>query len=295
LAGERPYIVYASTWDPASGGQRCLWQLCHELNELGLHAYLPEAALAPGPWHRPEMNLRVLPERKRQYWLGKGAWAIYSDVVPGNPWQAENVIRWALAPPGWMKNQNGTSWLPGQVPGERVYVYQPIFEKYLPGAGTLFLADTESWFHARDLPPKRGGCLYYRKWKDPLPYAVRLLPRISLRRFPGAYHRRDLANYLRQREYLLCCDYLSFIMWEAGLCGTYTVLPPNSAYTKAEYERSLYGGLVGVAYGTDPAEIERARDEVMPDEKGENAVSRRYETVRAYARKTLERFVEETQ
>ena len=292
----KPFIVAGARFDPTSGGQRVLAHLVHELNAMGQRAYMQPGYDLNTGYDLGGLNIPVMEMEKFRYWLEKGAPVVYPDVQPGNPWNAKRVIRWVLAPPGTQRNEYGTHWTPGEVEGERVYVFHKAKMAELDAPELYLPAVEHQWFHARDLPPKQGGCLYHQghKWIDPIPNGAKLLPKIHRFRFGLPHHRQELADYLRAREYVLCLDYDTFLMSEAGLCGCYAILPENSMFTRKQYEQSKLG-LVGVAFGYDELEVERARLEVEPDSNGENAVSRRYAEAEAQSREQLARFVEDTQ
>lgn len=269
--------------------------LCHALNDIGQHAAMPPGYNLDTGYDRGGLNLPVLSTEKMRYWLERGAVAVYPEIQPGNPWRAKRVVRWVLAPPGTQRNSEGTYWQPGQVEGEQVYVFHKAKMPELDAPELYLPAIERQWFHARGRGGAAGGCLYYqeRKWVDPVPQGAHLLPLIGRHRFSRAHHRAELAAYLRSKTYMLCLDYDTFLMSEAGLCGCYAILPPNSMFSREQYEASQLG-LVGVAFGNEPDEIERAMGEVEPDENGENAVSRRYDEAEAVSRDEIARFVEET-
>lgn len=268
--------------------------LCHALNDIGQHAAMPPGYNLDTGYDRGGLNLPVLSTEKMRYWLERGAVAVYPEIQPGNPWRAKRVVRWVLAPPGTQRNSEGTYWQPGQVEGEQVYVFHKAkMGEQFPEAPELYMPAVErQWFHARDRAGA-GACLYQGKWVDEVPKGASVLPRIERGRFDKRRHRQELADYLRSKTWMLCLDYDTFLMSEAGLCGCYSVLPPNSMFTREQYERSRLG-LVGVAYGTDPEEIERAREEVAPDAQGHNDVSRKYDEAEEISREELVRFVEDT-
>lgn len=292
----KPYLIAGAYFDPTSGGQRVLAHLCHGLNAIGQRAYMvPGYDLHTG-YDLGGLNIPVIESEKFRYWLDRGAPVVYPEVVPGNPFGAKRVIRWVLAPPGTQRNSEGTHWTPGEVEGERVYVFHKAKMPELDAPELYLTAVEHQWFNCQGVGERAGGCLYHqrRKWLDPVPDGSKLLPKIRRERFSKAHHRQELAAYLKKREWMLCLDYDTFLMSEAGLCGCYSVLPPNRMFTREQYEGSKLG-LVGVAWGWDEEEIERAKREVEPDESGQNAVSRRYAEAEAQSREQLARFVEETQ
>jgi len=292
----KPYLIAGAYFDPTSGGQRVLAHLVHELNAMGQRAYMPPGYDLNMGYDLGGLNIPVIEPEKMRYWLERGAPVVYPEVQPGNPWGAKRVIRWVLAPPGTQRNSQNTAWTPGEVEGERVYVFHKAKMPELDAPELYLTAVEHQWFNCQGVGERAGGCLYHqrRKWTDPVPDGSKLLPKIRRERFSKAHHREELAAYLKKREWMLCLDYDTFLMSEAGLCGCYSVLPPNSMFTREQYEASKLG-LVGVAWGWDEKEIERAKREVEPDGNGENAVSRRYAEAEAQSREQLARFVEETQ
>ena len=287
-----PYVIAATKYNPTSGGGRTLWNLADTLAKAGQGSFVPDSAgeVPPG------MSVKRVNDAKLARMMRTGAIAVYPDVMPGNVWHSKHPVHWALVYPGAVKNEIGTCWTPGTVEGEKVYVFHKMLLKYFPRGmedlPELFMVSVErDLFNCDELPAKRGGFWYKNKWRDGTPPWVSTLPHMPL-----PMKRPDFATYFKRHVYGVFLDYLTFAMHEAGLCGTWAVLPRNSVFDREDYERSpLHHGLPGVAWDAQPAEIERARAEVKPRSDGSNAVSDRYEEVQAVTRVEVEAFIVDTQ
>ncbi len=283
----RALVAPIAPYNVLSGGERCRWEVLAEVARRGVSVYVNEDAKPTGEW--PFMPL---PEAELREVLADGGVCLYTDIVPGNPLAAERVVRWVMAPPGKVRNREGTCWLPGQVEHEQVYLFHRMYGRHMPegmrDAPVLYWLPTDyDLFNLDGLPPKQGGCVYQRKWVDPVPPGAALLPRLHL-----PLSRAQLAAEFKRHEWVLVLDYNTFAMWEAGLCGCYGRLPPNSVFSREDYESTPLG-LVGVAMSG--ADVERARAEVAPREDGHNGVWDRYQYAQQFAQWTVDEFVTQLQ
>jgi hypothetical protein len=84
------YLIWAYDYSHASAGPKALHRLCHELTAAGQKAYIGQEWATNPEWNTPTHAAPL-----------EGDWcAIYPEVVPGNPWNAPRVARWALNEPG---------------------------------------------------------------------------------------------------------------------------------------------------------------------------------------------------
>lgn len=95
-----PYYIWMPPWDANSSGIRCLHLLCHALNESGQRAYLvPVNSITRS---NPALNTPLLNEEHNYFYHNHNIdpIVIYPEIVSGNPFKGEKVVRWLLAPAG---------------------------------------------------------------------------------------------------------------------------------------------------------------------------------------------------
>ncbi len=243
----KPYVIATPGYTEKSWGVRTLHQLCHQLNELEVPAYL---ALMGSRATRPDWNT----PQARGHHIRDGI-VIYPEVVPDNFLRARRVVRWLLNRPGYI---NGAQIDFG--PEDYVVAWSRIIDAHKPILN--FQISNDGLFHPHDLPEKQGDLFYLGKG-DPqarVPALEQGKTEIT-REWPEDH--RHLADTLRRSRTVLSYDTLSGVNYEATLCGTLCVIIPNGPYTRADLARGELG-LNGIAWGTEPEEIDRAR-RTLPD------------------------------
>jgi hypothetical protein len=213
-----PYLIWAPPYQHNSGGIRALHRLCHLLNERGQQAYVATKG-------NPEWKELPLP------FDGCDARAIvvYPEIVNGNPWNAENRVRWVLNKPGFIGG-------PGHYdPDELVFAWSTDYV-HVP-ADRLLTVDTIEWdlFNA-DLRTRRDAD---RFWTDkgankgiPSCPVTAGLEQIT---YEWPAERAELAALLKRTRILYTYDDRSQLNWEAMLCGCRVVLlPQGRELTRAE-------------------------------------------------------------
>lgn len=95
-----PYYIYAPRWIQSSAGIRALHYLCHALNSYGARAFLvlsePEFQGRPrvnGALNTPVLSQEIADSHSRS---GLVPIVIYSETVPGNPLNAQCVVRYIM-------------------------------------------------------------------------------------------------------------------------------------------------------------------------------------------------------
>jgi hypothetical protein len=267
----RPYVIVAPGYTEKSWGVRTLHQLCHMLNMLDVPAYM---LLIGGTATRLDWQTPAA----RSHHLRDGI-VIYPEVVTDNFLGAKRVVRWLLNRSGYI---NGTPVQYG--PDDFVVAWSRMIDVTLPILNLQITND--GVFHPRDLPEKRGELFYVGKGRGAARSPLLEHSRTEItREWPSTHP--ELATLLRRSLAVYSYDTLSGINYEATLCGTLCVIIPNGPYTRDDIARGELG-LNGIAWGTAPAEVERAV-RTLPD------AWPRYLEVIAQEPAAVQAFVEATQ
>ena len=134
------FYIYSPAWADWSAGIRVLHYLCHFINESGREAFLVLHGKSNGratvnsDLRTPLLNAQTLSQHTME---GKKIWAVYSESTPGNPLNANHIIRWLLNFPSLLGGDT-------QYPNERVVAYsKKIADHYYQHSGipvdTLFV------------------------------------------------------------------------------------------------------------------------------------------------------------
>jgi len=270
----RPYVIVAPGYTEKSWGVRTLHQLCHLLNTMDVPASvvcLRRTATRPG-WNTPLAQAHHLRE----------GIVIYPEVVAGNFLGATRVVRWLLNRPGYI---NGV--VPRYGPDDYLVAWSRIIDDTLP------ILNLQTWndglFHPHDLPPKHGELFWVGKGSGAarLPALEERAVEVT-RQWPRTHP--ELADLLRRSCTLYSYDTLSGVNYEATLCGALCVIIPNGPYQREDIAKGELG-MNGIAWGTAPEEIERARS-TLPDAwpRYLSVVARQNDDVRAFVEATQSRW-----
>ena len=216
------FLIWAWDYGTDSGGGIALHRLAHNLVQLGHDATLTCSHTAPGWAGRTRQTQRCLHEEIM----------IYPEIVEGNPFRGERVVRWLLNKPGFFGPGNGDG-----VYGENDLI-MTWDERY--SVGYTVAGKLTAWrdlAHFRDYHRLRAGtCSLVRKGKmsqllhplDPDAFCI------------DDYARRGGDNYLidvfNRVESFTCYDDNSLIPTLAHLCGVPRIWIANGGkyLTRAE-------------------------------------------------------------
>jgi hypothetical protein len=261
----RPYVIVTPGYTEKSWGVRTQHLLCHVLNEIGVPAYLHLL-------RRSDTNPRWRAPLATRRHVKEGI-VVYGELE-ANPLRAKRVVRWLLNRPGYI---NGKVFPPR--PEDYVVAFSPIIDDTKPILNLQ--TPDEGVFHPRGLPAKDGELFYVGKGlpEARTPEVERGRTQVT-RAWPSTHH--ELADVLRRSKTLFSYDTLSGINYEATLCGTLCIIIPNGPYTREDIAKGELG-MNGIAWGTDPAEVERAIA-TLPDAYPhyQSVVARQHEGVRAF-------------
>ncbi|MBK9242789.1 MAG: hypothetical protein IPL75_21585 [Acidobacteria bacterium] len=269
----RPYVIVAPGYTEKSAGVRALHLLCHLLNEMAVPAYLMlKHALTNPQWKTPVATPRHV----------RDGIVIYPEIVQGNPLSAPRVTRWMLNRPGYI---NGIAM--SVDPEDYVVAFSRMIDDEKPILNLQ--TANEGIFHPGGLPPKRGDLFYVGKGS-----ATARIPALELfkteitRAWPATHP--ELADVLRRARAVFSYDTLSGVNYEATLCGTLCVIVPNGPYTREDIAKGELG-MNGLAWGTEPDEIERAV-RTLPDAYPQylRVVARQGEGIQAFVQATQHRW-----
>lgn len=124
------FVIYAPDYTHRSAGVRALHWLCHRMRELGESAYLFKT-----PIRNPTLNTSCISDIRA---LRGPVVAIYPEVVGGNPFCADIVVRWLLNWPGrankdtsgtWSSSDIKVYWSDSYAEGPAQLLYLPIIDR----------------------------------------------------------------------------------------------------------------------------------------------------------------------
>ncbi|MDD5457603.1 MAG: glycosyltransferase [Candidatus Margulisbacteria bacterium] len=277
--GQAEYLIVAPSYTSASGGIKALHLLCHHLNQSGQKAFLVmDNPLAVNPnLQTPALSKLEIAQKIQQ-----GAIAVYPEIVPGNPLNAQTVIRYVLNRPGVMGGDLTYA------ESDMIFVYTKMLRQSLgnKAKGVLFIPTIEQdIFFRNEAQARNKQCFYIGKgrYREDIinPLETDMIKITRNPRFPGT--REELADLFRQCSMFYCFDNLTIMYYESALCGCPVVLIPDGNYNKEQYENNELGRY-GIAFGNSPEEIKFARETV-------HLAKENYDKCVADFRKNLENFI----
>lgn len=221
-----PYFIYAPPWAHESSGIRALHLLCHALNNSGQRAYL----VPVNTWFyvNPALDTPILSDDHLAAYDLKGIKpiAVYPEIVQGNPFKLDKVVRWVLAPVG---AYGGDKTFPET---DKVFGYtKDLAEPVL----CLPTFDTTVFYPPPAGSERKGACYYAHKY-DKIHGNPLLTELKDATRCVGTPE--EVAAILRCSE--VCFLYeRSEIMVNAELCGC-PVLPLVTDYWNGDRPKEFF-------------------------------------------------------
>jgi hypothetical protein len=284
-----PYYIVAPPYVRTSAGVRVMHLLCHSLNRRGQTAYV---MLYPAlPWRNdqvaPDLMTPILtPHVVRSHFRrGLTPIMVYPEVVSGNPFGGPCVVRYVLNFPGLLGGDKEYA------PEELCFSYSQVLAVTTRSPDNiLFLpaTDTRVFYPAPEGQKRQGSCFYANKYKIAHKGALFDITKNSVeitRDLRSSQTPQEVADLFRRSEVFYVYENTA-LATEAVLCGCPAVFLPNPHLTEIIAAKEL--GPEGYAWGTDPAEIARAKETV--GQGAENYLK----TYAAYWR-DLDRFIDMTQ
>ncbi|MDD1974996.1 glycosyltransferase [Pseudomonas tussilaginis] len=244
----QPYYLHAPDYRRSSAGIRVMHMLCDALNRSGQEAYVTAKVLNP-ELMTPRLTDEVVAQHQSQ---GLEPIMVYPEITDGNPLQGNTVVRYLLNQPGFIRGKGVYE------EDDVLFSYtKPLLQPGMEDDRVLYLPGPDlRVFCPPSDPAKRipGKVCYYQGRAGQAPVDKSLLPPDAIEitsRWPQTWE--DLADLFQQCEYFYCTE-ASALAGEAALCGCLGVVMPNR-WAPLKLESTAYG----VAWGTDPVELERAR------------------------------------
>lgn len=261
-ANRTPFYIVAPRYVRTSAGIKALHLLCHHLNSLGVPAFM---VILPRAFTRqptnPDWNTPLLTQAIADYHHAQGLVpvTIYPETVSGNPLNAPLVMRYVLNYPGLLGGDTHYA------ADEILYGYS---KKLAEAVGVpdqvLFmpLSDAHLFTPPPDGTPRAGSCFWASKYRAMHDGALMPITDGSIeitRDRPDSPSQTEIADLFRRSEVFYTYENTALII-EALLCGCAVVCLPNPHFTESIGADEL--GWNGIAWGTDPAEIARAKASV---------------------------------
>lgn len=232
------FYVYAPSYNPNSGGVIALHKLAHNLFSLGEKTFIVTEEKNPnwlGVKHNPNVS------------IPKDGVAIYPEIISGNPFNTNKVVRWLLNTPGVLA-------------GDGIYKESDLVFKY---------AD---YFKAPDESKVRGLLTAYDLQLDKLkPTGVRVPGSVCAVVRKGHYKKLDrhpentlfiddydkkgnldyLIKVFGEYEYFISYDHSNFMVCQAALCGCIPIVIPDGETCAEDWMNKFPFFKYGIAYGEE--------------------------------------------
>lgn len=264
-SGAAPYYIAALPYTRFSAGVKVLHLLCHNLNQRGHSAsILPlnsSSILRREDFCNPELLTPLLtPEIALRHFKNKRTpIIIYPEIISSNPFGSACVVRYILNYPGLL----GGDKIFDQ--SELCFSYSKVLAQYTNSPeNILFIpASDERIFHPPESDIKRSGsCFYASKYQNAHKRKLFEITKDSLEitsGLPNSQSPEEIAEIFRRSEFFYTYENTALAI-EATLCGCPAIFLPNDYLKSIIASEEL--GTDGIAWGTDPQEIARAKESV---------------------------------
>jgi hypothetical protein len=256
--GQNPYYIVTPRFIRTSAGVKAVHLLCHCLNRAGQEAYVliyprwTDPVTTNPNLLTPEVTAEVLSRHRKR---GVSPIMVYAEITPGNPMGAHTVVRYVLS-------------FPGELAGDKTYAENETVFGYsgvlAAAAGApsqvLFIPVSDAVLYAPGAARERkGSCFWAMKYR--IVHGGELLPVTAgsveiTRDLPDSQEPAEIAELFRRSEVFYAYENTALAL-EAALCLCPTVFLPNPWLTEVIGAEEF--GWNGYAWGTDPAEIARAK------------------------------------
>lgn len=260
-----PYYIVAPPYSRFSAGVKALHKLCHLINLSGQRAYLIIQGSGTFEWRvdvtHPELLTPLLTQHiaNSHFKRGIAPIFIYPDIINGNPYNAQSIVRYLLNYIGLLGGETCFS------DNELIFSYsQDIANKINFPQNVLFIpiSDLKIFYPPSEGSPRQGSCFYAHKYKTihnaQLFDITKQSVEISSDEF-GTLSQHEIADLFRKSEIFYTYENTSLAL-DAALCGCPTVFLPNPHLTNFLTLDEL--GSNGLAWGTSPEQINHAKQTV---------------------------------
>jgi hypothetical protein len=257
-----PYYIVAANYQRTSAGIKAMHMLCHALNRRGERAYIILHPHYPGThgfhfdWLTPPLGAKTI---AADFARGLTPISIYSESVSGNIFNSPLVVRYILNFPGLLGGESSYR------PEEYLLAYSSVLaEKVGCPDSVLFIPTSDtSIFTAEPRQARSGSCFYASKYQHF--HKGVLFPETAnsveiTRDLPDSPSPQDIAELFRKSEVFYCYENSALII-EALLCECPVVMLPNPYLERPIGDFEI--GRDGIAWGTDPKEVHRAKCTVI--------------------------------
>jgi hypothetical protein len=236
------FYICTPGWKPHSAGVRSLHQLCHEINERGYLAFIPQGT------RNLKLKTPYLADGFAAYDLSQmKKIVVYPESVKGNIWQGDVVARWLLnVQPHFEVDKSDV-----------FFAFEPQYKVLGKDCRQLWMPMVDEGIFYDSNLPRSGRCIYINKYKGRVaPDHVKGSTDLSkITRGDKA----ALAEIFRSSEYLILYEE-SMVGMEAAFCGCPTV------YVLSDQLKKVPGAMVGEIHGSttgfDKKSIAHARETI---------------------------------
>jgi len=284
-----PYYIVAPPYTRFSAGVRVLHLLCHTINRRGKVARIVSLPGISGfdTYTSPDLMTPLLDDRTRKDHFDRGLTPImvYPEVIAGNPFKSNCVVRFLGNFPGLLGGDiefNGDELCFSYSQALAAHTRSPENVLFMP------VSDVKVFRPPAEDILRQGTCFYADKYKTVHKGELFDITNNSFeitRGLPTSPTPQEIA-YIFQHSELFYVYENTALATEAILCGCPVVFLPNPHLTAVIASEEV--GQDGYAWGTDAIAIERAKATVK---QGAENYLRRF----SIYWKDLDRFIEVTQ